>query len=74
MNVRVADIQACCEPWQSREAEFITEPKYKYGETRCRIRDPEWLHVRGLIAPSGHREMGRWRRLVEPERFFAIGD
>jgi hypothetical protein len=23
------------------EAEFITEPKDKYGETRCYIRDPD---------------------------------
>ena len=41
MNIRVADIQACYELWQSRGAEFITEPKEKYGETRCYIRDPD---------------------------------
>jgi predicted enzyme related to lactoylglutathione lyase len=41
MNVRVADIQACYELWRSRGAEFITEPKDKYGETRCYIRDPD---------------------------------
>ena len=41
MNVRVADIQACYKLWQSRGAEFITEPKEKYGETRCYIRDPD---------------------------------
>jgi catechol 2,3-dioxygenase-like lactoylglutathione lyase family enzyme len=41
MNIRVADIQACYKLWQSRGAEFITEPKPKYGETRCYIRDPD---------------------------------
>jgi predicted enzyme related to lactoylglutathione lyase len=41
MNIRVADIQACYELWRSRGAEFITEPKDKYGETRCYIRDPD---------------------------------
>jgi catechol 2,3-dioxygenase-like lactoylglutathione lyase family enzyme len=41
LNIRVADIQACYELWKSRGAEFITEPKPKYGETRCYIRDPD---------------------------------
>jgi len=41
MNFRVADIQQCYELWRSRGAEFITEPKEKYGETRCYIRDPD---------------------------------
>jgi len=41
MNIRVADIRACYELWRSRGAEFITEPKPKYGETRCYIRDPD---------------------------------
>ena len=41
MNIRVADIKACYELWKSRGAEFITEPKEKYGETRCYIRDPD---------------------------------
>jgi predicted enzyme related to lactoylglutathione lyase len=41
MNIRVADIQACYRLWRSRGAEFITEPKDKYGETRCYIRDPD---------------------------------
>jgi predicted enzyme related to lactoylglutathione lyase len=41
MNIRVADIQACYELWKSRGAEFLTEPKDKYGETRCYIRDPD---------------------------------
>jgi hypothetical protein len=40
MNIRVADIHACFAPWKGRGAEFITEPKDKYGETRCYIRDP----------------------------------
>ncbi|HEY4113905.1 MAG TPA: VOC family protein [Rhizomicrobium sp.] len=41
MNIRVADIHACYELWKSRGADFITEPKDKYGETRCYIRDPD---------------------------------
>jgi hypothetical protein len=41
MNIRVADIQACYQLWKSRGAEFITEPRDKYGETLCYIRDPE---------------------------------
>jgi hypothetical protein len=41
MNIRVADIHACYELWRSRGADFITEPKDKYGETRCYIRDPD---------------------------------
>lgn len=41
MNIRVADIHACYESWRGRGAEFITEPKKKYGETRCYIRDPD---------------------------------
>ena len=41
MNIRVADIQACYKLWKSRGANFITEPKDKYGETRCYIRDPD---------------------------------
>ncbi len=41
MNIRVADIHACYELWKSRGAVFITEPKDKYGETRCYIRDPD---------------------------------
>jgi predicted enzyme related to lactoylglutathione lyase len=41
MNIRVKDIQACYESWRKRGAEFITEPKDKYGETRCYIRDPD---------------------------------
>ena len=41
MNIRVADIQAAYEAWRKRGADFITEPKDKYGETRCYIRDPD---------------------------------
>jgi predicted enzyme related to lactoylglutathione lyase len=41
LNIRVADIQACYKQWRNRGAEFITEPKDKYGETRCYIRDPD---------------------------------
>jgi predicted enzyme related to lactoylglutathione lyase len=41
LNLRVADIHACYDLWRGRGAEFITEPKDKYGETRCYIRDPD---------------------------------
>ncbi len=41
MNIWVADIQAGYELWRKRGAEFITEPKDNYGETRCHIRDPD---------------------------------
>ena len=41
MMIRVSDIQACYELWRSRGAEFITEPREKYGEMLCYIRDPD---------------------------------
>ena len=53
MNIRVADIQACYKLWRSRGAEFITEPKPKYGETRCYIRDPD-----GYIIEVGQSKPG----------------
>jgi predicted enzyme related to lactoylglutathione lyase len=53
MNIRVADIQASYDLWRSRGAEFITEPKAKYGETRCYIRDPD-----GYIIEVGQSEPG----------------
>jgi predicted enzyme related to lactoylglutathione lyase len=53
MNIRVADIHACYELWKSRGAEFITEPKPKYGETRCYIRDPD-----GYIIEVGQSNPG----------------
>jgi len=53
MNIRVADIHACYELWRSRGAEFITEPKVKYGETRCYIRDPD-----GYIIEVGQSKPG----------------
>ena len=53
MNIRVADIKACYELWRSRGAEFITEPKDKYGETRCYIRDPD-----GYIIEVGQSKPG----------------
>ena len=53
MNIRVADIQACYKLWQSRGAEFITEPKDKYGEIRCYIRDPD-----GYIIEVGQSKPG----------------
>ena len=53
LNIRVADIQACYELWRSRGAEFITEPKPKYGETRCYIRDPD-----GYIIEVGQSNPG----------------
>ena len=53
MNIRVADIRACYDLWRKRGAEFITEPKDKYGETRCYIRDPD-----GYIIEVGQSKPG----------------
>jgi len=41
MIIRVADICACYNEWQSRGAEFITEPKDHGVELRCYMRDPD---------------------------------
>jgi hypothetical protein len=53
MNIRVADIHACYELWKSRGAKFITEPKPKYGETRCYICGPD-----GYIIEVGQSNPG----------------
>ena len=53
LNFRVADIQQCYDLWRSRGAEFITEPKEKYGETRCYMRDPD-----GYIIEVGQSKAG----------------
>jgi catechol 2,3-dioxygenase-like lactoylglutathione lyase family enzyme len=53
MNIRVADIHACYELWKERGAEFLTEPKPKYEETRCYIRDPD-----GYIIEVGQSNPG----------------
>src|SRR3984885_1494925 len=53
LNFRVADIRACYELWRSRGAEFITDPKDKYGEIRCYIRDPD-----GYIIEVGQSKPG----------------
>ena len=63
MNIRVADIQACYELWRSRGAEFITEPKDKYGETRCYIRDPD-----GYIIEVGQSKPGLGAVALENKR------
>jgi hypothetical protein len=39
--VYAARSDACYELWKSRGAEFLTEPKEKYGEIRRYIRDPD---------------------------------
>ena len=41
LNIRVADIQACYRDWQSRGAEFVTEPIDRGAEVRCYMRDPD---------------------------------
>ena len=41
LNLRVVNIQKCCEQWRSRGAEFITEPKVHASELRCYMRDPD---------------------------------
>jgi catechol 2,3-dioxygenase-like lactoylglutathione lyase family enzyme len=53
INIRVADIHACYALWKGRGAEFLTEPKPKYGETRCYIRDPD-----GYIIEVGQSNPG----------------
>jgi predicted enzyme related to lactoylglutathione lyase len=53
MNIRVRDVRACYELWGARGAHFITEPKEKYGETRCYIRDPD-----GYIIEVGESKPG----------------
>ena len=41
MNIRVADVDACCWLWKIRGAEFIPEPVPACGEIRDCIRDPD---------------------------------
>jgi predicted enzyme related to lactoylglutathione lyase len=53
LNIRVADIQACCELWRKRGAEFITEPMDKPGETCCYLRDPD-----GYLIEVGQNKPG----------------
>src|ERR1700760_3309724 len=53
MNIRVADIQACYELWRSRGAEFITEPKDKYGEPRFYFGDPDVYIIKGWRGKPG---------------------
>ena len=65
MNIRVADIQECYGLWRSRGAEFLTEPKDKYGETRCYIRDPDGYIIEvGQSKPGLHLRLSGapWRR------------
>ncbi len=53
LNLRVADVQGCYELWKSRGATFLTEPKEKFGETRCYIRDPDGYIIEvGQSAPG----------------------
>jgi lactoylglutathione lyase len=41
LNLRVTDIRRCCDLWNSRGAQFITEPKVHATELRCYMRDPD---------------------------------
>ena len=63
MNIRVADIHTCYELWKSRGAEFITEPKDKYGETLCYMRDPDGYIIEvGQSKPELHLRLAlKWR-------------
>ena len=69
MNIRVADIQACYKLWRSRGAEFITEPKPKYGETRCYIRDPD-----GYIIEVGQSNPGVATAALHPVKHQEPGE
>src|SRR5262249_17990708 len=53
INIRVSDIQTGYNLCLGREAEFVTETKPKYGETRCYIRDPD-----GYIIEVGQSNPG----------------
>ena len=55
MNIRVADIQACYELWRSRGAEFITEPKDKYGEIALLHSRSRRLYYRSWAKQAGRR-------------------
>jgi hypothetical protein len=55
LNIRVADIRSCYELWRSRGAWFITEPKEKYDEIRCHIRDPGYIIELGPHAQPSPR-------------------
>jgi hypothetical protein len=41
LNLRVADIQACCEDSKAKGAEFATPPIDREAEIRCYMRDPD---------------------------------
>jgi lactoylglutathione lyase len=41
LNIRVADVWATYREWQTRGAEFLTEPKDHGQEIRCYIKDPD---------------------------------
>ena len=41
LNIRVADIEKYYKDWQSRGAEFLTEPVKWDREIRCYIKDPD---------------------------------
>jgi catechol 2,3-dioxygenase-like lactoylglutathione lyase family enzyme len=41
LNLRVADIAACCALWAGRGATFLTPPKRLGRELRCYMRDPD---------------------------------
>jgi len=41
LNIRVADINAVCEQWRARGAEFLTPPTDRGVELRCYMRDPD---------------------------------
>jgi len=41
LNIRVADIQAAYQGWQSKGAVFLTPPKVHSREIRCYMRDPD---------------------------------
>ncbi len=41
LNLRVADIKACCEKWKAAGAEFVTPPIDRGAEIRCYISDPD---------------------------------
>ena len=62
MNLRVADIAACCEQWSAMGAEFVTTPIDRGAEIRCYMRDPDgYLIEVGQMTGVLHGELAKER-------------
>ena len=56
MNIRVANIGACCDQWRARGATFLNAPIDHGGEIRCYMRDPDGhlIEVGQAVTRPGH--------------------